>query len=140
MAAYIPIEIRRQVADRANGYCAYCRCAERLMGVTFEIDHIIPESHGGSTDLENLCLSCPMCNRFKTNRLLVLDPITQELVPLFHPLREEWNTHFQWIDNNCRLLGLSPTGRATIETLRMNRSAIVQLRQYWVTLELHPPV
>jgi len=139
MSAYIPVELRRQVADRAKNCCAYCRSAERLMGVTFEIDHIIPESSGGNTDIENLCLSCPVCNRFKTNRLLATDPVTQDLVSLFHPLRELWHHHFQWTENASQLLGLTPSGRATIVALRMNREAIIQLRRYWVALGLHPP-
>ena len=130
MSAYISVEVRRQVADRARGCCAYCRSAEHLMGVTFEIDHIVPEASGGGTDLKNLCLSCPMCNRFKAKRQMAVDPVTQKAVPLFHPLREEWEQHFQWIDNSSRLLGLTPTGRATIAALRMNREAIIQLRQF----------
>ena len=139
MSAYIPVELRRQVADRAKGYCAYCRSSEHLMGVTFEVDHIIPEASGGRTVLENLCLSCPVCNRSKAQRLLVADPVTQELVPLFHPVDEEWHHHFQWTENGSQLLGLTPTGRATIVALRMNREAIIQLRRYWTILGLYPP-
>ena len=139
MSVYIPVELRRQVAERAKGYCAYCRSAEHLMGITFEVDHIIPEASGGRTVLENLCLSCPVCNRAKAKRLLATDPVTQELVPLFHPLHEEWNHHFQWIENGNQLLGLTPSGRATINALRMNRDAIIQLRHYWGILGLHPP-
>lgn len=139
MSAYIPVELRRQVAERAKGYCAYCRSVEHLMGITFEVDHIIPEASGGRTVLENLCLSCPVCNRAKAKRLLATDPVTQELVPLFHPLQEEWHDHFQWIENGNQLLGLTPSGRATINALRMNRDAIIQLRHYWGVLGLHPP-
>lgn len=139
MSAYIPVELRRQVAESAKGYCAYCRSAEHLMGITFEVDHIIPEASGGRTVLENLCLSCPVCNRAKAKRLLATDPVTQELVPLFHPLQEEWHDHFQWIENSNQLLGLTPSGRATINALRMNRDAIIQLRHYWGILGLHPP-
>ena len=139
MSAYIPVELRRQVADRAKGYCAYCRSAEHLMDVTFEVDHIIPEASGGRTVLENLCLSCPVCNRSKARRLLATDPVTQEFVPLFHPIDEEWHRHFEWTANGNQLLGLTPTGRATIVALRMNREAIIQLRRYWGILGLHPP-
>jgi HNH endonuclease len=139
MSAYIPTELHRQVAELARGFCAYCRSAERMMGVTFEIDHITPKSSGGLTMLDNLCFACPMCNRYKTKRLLAIDPITQEAVALFHPVREVWNDHFKWIENGSQLLGLTPTGRATIVALRMNRDAIVQLRQYWIALGVHPP-
>jgi len=38
------------------------------MGVTFEIDHIIPLADGGKNQDQNLCLSCPTCNRYKAAR------------------------------------------------------------------------
>lgn len=139
MSGYIPVELRRQVADRAKGYCAYCCSAEHLMGVTFEVDHIIPEASGRRTVLENLCLSCPVCNRAKAQRLLAIDPVTQEHVPLFHPVDEEWHRHFQWSEKGNQLMGLTPIGRATTVALRMNREAIIQLRSYWGILGLHPP-
>lgn len=139
MSAYIPTELHRQVAKLARGFCAYCHSAERMMGVTFEIDHIIPESSGGLTVLDNLCFACPVCNRYKAKRLFALDPITQQAVALFHPLREIWTHHFKWVENDCQLLGQTPTGRATIVALHMNREAIVQLRQYWIVLGVHPP-
>jgi hypothetical protein len=38
------------------------------------------------------------------------------------------------------VVGLTATGRATIEALRINRPVLVQMRRYWVALGLHPPV
>ena len=34
----------------------------------FEVDHIIPQSRGGTDHLENLQLLCPSCNRIKGDR------------------------------------------------------------------------
>ncbi|MFH7024759.1 MAG: HNH endonuclease [Heteroscytonema crispum UTEX LB 1556] len=65
--------------------CAYCRTAESLTVTTFEFEHIIPLSAEGETIFENLCLSCPSCNRYKASRQTALDSITQEEVKLFHP-------------------------------------------------------
>ncbi len=109
------------------------------MGVTFEIDHIIPQSAGGRTHEENLCLSCPTCNRHKAARHTVRDPETQKEVTLYHPQVNDWGEHFAWNDSGIRVVGLTPVGRATVEALRMNRPQIVQLRRYWVALGLHPP-
>jgi len=109
------------------------------MGITFELDHIISRSAGGSTELDNLCLSCPSCNRYKATRFAALDPSSAETVPLLHPLKQAWRDHFVWIDNGSQIFGLTPTGRATVATLRMNRTAIVNVRRYWVVLGLHPP-
>ena len=139
MSSYIPAELREQVLTKADGRCAYCRSLEELMGVTFEIEHIIPKSAGGDTSQENLCLSCPTCNRYKGTRLTAQDPVSGNEVSLFHPLKQIWSEHFVWSDSGAQLIGLTPTGRATIEVLRMNRPVIIQLRRYWLALNLHPP-
>jgi len=47
--------------------CAYCR---NEVKDNYNIDHIVPHSHGGSCDLKNLCLSCVDCNQKKDNARL----------------------------------------------------------------------
>lgn len=47
--------------------CAYCR---NEVDEVYHIDHIIPHSSGGSCDLNNLCLSCTVCNLRKTDTRL----------------------------------------------------------------------
>jgi hypothetical protein len=110
------------------------------MGVTFEIDHIVPRSAGGETRAKNLCLSCPPCNRHKAARLGARDPKSGEEVSLYHPNNQAWDDHFTWNEDGTRLVGLTAVGRATVEALSINRPQIVQLRRYWVTLSLHPPI
>jgi hypothetical protein len=139
MSAYISAQLREQVITNAGGRCAYCQSREDLTGVTFEADHIVPESAGGPTSLENLCLSCPTCNRHKARRLIAQDPVSGDSVPLFHPLQQPWTEHFTWSSDGTEVIGLTSVGRATIEALHMNRTVIVQLRAYWVALDLHPP-
>ena len=132
MSAYISARLREQVIANAGGRCAYCQSRQDLMGVTFEVDHIVPESAGGPTSLENLC-------RHKARRLTAQDPVSGNVVPLFHPLKQAWTEHFAWSSDGTEVIGLTSVGRATIEALRMNRPIIVQLRGYWVALGLHPP-
>lgn len=103
------------------------------------IEHIVPTSAGGETCLENLCFSCPTCNRHKANRVTAYDRETSSEVPLFHPRKHLWRDHFAWYDEATTIFGLTPTGRATVEMLHMNRPVIVQLRHYWIVLHLHPP-
>jgi hypothetical protein len=43
-ASHIPAKLRRKIRALAQERCEYCQCAELLMGVTFEVDHIIPTS------------------------------------------------------------------------------------------------
>jgi hypothetical protein len=102
-----------------------------MMGVAFEIDHIIPSSAGGRAKFDNLCLSCPTCNRHKAKRLSARDPLSGRVVALFHPTRDIWSHHFAWSADRVRILGLTPTGRATAEALRFNRPAMTLLRHYW---------
>lgn len=140
MSPHIPASLRQRVWSDARGRCAYCRSSEALLGSTFEIDHIIPVAADGETSYDNLCLSCPSCNRAKARRLSALDPFTEQSVPLFHPRQHAWRDHFAWSNDGATVVGLTATGRATIVALRMNRPVIVQMRHYWVTLGLHPPV
>ena len=139
MGDAVPVSLRRDVVMRAAGQCAYCQSTERLMGIEFEIDHIVPRAAGGATSLDNLCLSCPSCNRHKASRTQASDPETGEIAPLFHPIHQSWSEHFEWIDNGIRLVGRTQTGRATVVALHLNRAGIVQTRRYWVILGLHPP-
>ena len=37
------------------------------------------------------------------------------------------------------MIGLTPTGRATVETLRLNREGVVNLRRILFLVGLHPP-
>ncbi len=107
--------------------------------MTFEIDHIVPLSVGGGTTADNLCLSCPTCNRHKGVRQTAQDPVSGEETPLFHPLAQAWDDHFTWSDDGATVIGLTSAGRATIALLRMNRPVLVQMRRYWAALGLHPP-
>jgi hypothetical protein len=83
-----------------------------------QVDHIIAEKHGGKTTLENLALSCTLCNRRKGSDLSSVDPDTQLVVSLFHPRRQRWVEHFKL--DESRIVGLTPEGRATVDLLHLN--------------------
>lgn len=65
----IPTTWQQQVAERSQYRCSYCQSQQRLMGVSLTIDHIIPQSLGGATELDNLCLACWDCNLVKETGL-----------------------------------------------------------------------
>lgn len=134
----VPANLRRKVSASARGRCAFCLSEERLMGVTFEVDHIIPRIRGGKTVIENLCLCCPSCNRHKAAKTRATDPLTHTETSLFHPKFDNWPEHFEWSDDGREMIGLTPTGRATIETLKMNRPQMLELRKYWLATGNHP--
>jgi len=128
--------IRRAVYIRAHACCEYCRTSEDNSGQTMEIEHIDPD---GGDVLQNLCLSCGNCNRSKASATSAPDPQTNEEVPLFNPRTQNWSEHFSWIDDGQRILGLTPTGRATVARLKMNREHMVRARQRWIIAGFHPP-
>jgi HNH endonuclease len=139
MSAYISVELQRQIRNHFANCCAYCLTAELLTATTFEFDHIIPRSAGGGTIFDNLCLSCPSCNRYKAARQDVINPVTEEAVCLFHPQLQLWNEHFSWNDDHSEIVGTTNIGQATIVTLKMNRPQLVRVRKLWVKLAEHPP-
>jgi len=135
---YIPAALRQQVIKRAKGRCEYCQTLKTIV-IEMEIDPIIPESAGGKTELDNLCLSCVSCNGSKLDSQTGLDPDSGENVPLFNPRIQFWAEHFAWSADGTHVLGLTPTGRATLIRLKMNREDIVAARRLWVEAGWHPP-
>lgn len=128
--------LKQRVYERAGGCCEYCQTSEENSGQTMQVDHIDPK---GRDDLDNLCLSCWNCNSSKHKATSAPDPETGVHATLFDPRTQNWSEHFEWIDGGIRVHGLTPTGRATVERLKMNRPAIVVARQHWVEGGYHPP-
>src|SRR5260370_694474 len=114
---YLSVEFDHRVRDAAGHRCGYCLSPQRLVMARLEIDHIIPRSKGGTNDEANLRLSCPLCNRSKADRVSARDPETGEDMPLFHPRNQRWSDHFRWTNDGLRIVGLTPTGRATVAAL-----------------------
>jgi hypothetical protein len=132
----LPDEVRQRVYERAGGCCEYCRTCEVNTGQTMQIDHIVPK---GGDDLDNLCLACWNCNNHKRQATRVPDPVTGKDAPLFNPRTQRWTDHFEWIADATYVRGLTPTGRATVVRLKMNRPALVIARSRWVEAGFHPP-
>jgi hypothetical protein len=135
-------KISRRLAElvRARGRfrCEYCHAPERLTGQRCQIDHIMPRARGGETEPDNLCLACAACNSFKLDRTEVTDPESGESAELFNPRTQNWHDHFAWSADGTRVLGLTPSGRATVSALKMNRPLAVEARSSWVEIHQHP--
>jgi hypothetical protein len=50
-----------------------------------------------------------------------------------------WEAHFVWNEDFVTMVGLTPTGRATIERLQLNREGVVNLRRVLRAINQHPP-
>lgn len=135
----IPAHLRQRVSEAAHFRCGYCLTSQLVVGPLLEIDHIIPEAHGGTSEESNLWLACPPCNSHKSDKTESTDPETGALVALFNPRTQQWHEHFEWTEEGTVIRGKTPQGRATIAALHMNDSVIVATRRLWVLAGWHPP-
>jgi HNH endonuclease len=127
------------ITQRAQGCCEYCWSQLKFSPDPFSIEHIIPLSKGGTYDLDNLALSCQGCNNRKYNHIEAYDPIDGKLASLYHPRQQSRSDHFVWSDDFAEMIGISPSGRATIVRLQLNREGVVNLRRVLRASDLHPP-
>jgi hypothetical protein len=102
------------------------------------MDHIIPVARGGATILSNLALACSGCNRGKHYKSEGFDPVSGQMAPLYNPRQDIWSDHFMWREDYKHILGLTPTGRVTINILRLNREGVVNMRRMLLLLGLYP--
>ncbi len=137
--SYLSTDLRDCLLEADNRHCAYCYTTEANTGQPMTVDHIIPQSQGGTTMFENLCFACRRCNEFKGSVDSAKDPLTGETAVLFHPRQQTWVDHFQWDEAGALLIGLTAVGRATIVALNMNNPVIVDTRRRWVSVGWHPP-
>ena len=134
----IPSQIKSIIIERAREGCEYCQTPLDFFIDPFVTEHIIPKSQGGKSDLLNLALSCQGCNSFKYNKTTAVDPATEIVVPLYHPRRDKFRVHFAWNEDFTLLVGLTPTGRATIDQLQLNRTGVVNLRRVLFVMGDYP--
>lgn len=133
----IPASLRRLVIQRSGDRCEYCGLSQAGQAATFHIDHITPVIAGGATTADNLALACVSCSLRKAARQMVKDPETGEIVPIFNPRQQAWKEHFRW--DRVQVVGLTATGRATINALAMNRAIMLAIRAEEEVLDRHPP-
>jgi HNH endonuclease len=136
---HVPLSMQREIIQRAKGYCEYCQLPVAFSPASFNFEHIIPLIKQGLTILLNLAFSCGGCNAHKKDKTEAFDPLTRQLMPLFNPRTDTWSDHFLWSDDDLQIIGTTPTGRATVQLLKVNREGNINLRQLLKMAELHPP-
>lgn len=134
--SYISSELRHQVLARANNCCEYCCLSQEDSTFSFQVDHIIAEKHGGTTELNNLSWSCPGCNVFKGSDIGSIDPETGRLTPLFNPRQQKWAEHFRL--EGASIEPLTPEGRVTVRLLKFNRIEQIDERRALIVLGRYP--
>jgi hypothetical protein len=127
MSLYIPKNLRRLIAKRANYACEYCLLPEPKHTYKHEAEHIIPRQHGGKTISENLAFSCWRCNRNKGPNIASIDTETNTIVPFFNPRTQVWSEHFRIKDGV--IIPLTSEGRVTAWIFRFNDPERVEERR-----------
>ena len=126
--------LKDEVRRRAEERCEYCGIAERYFSQRFQIEHIRPRSHRGTSTLDNLALACERCNLHKGPNVAGYEPKTEELTTLFNPRVDRWSEHFR-LDVSGEIIGLTAVGRTTVYVLAMNDPQRVELRNAIALLE-----
>jgi hypothetical protein len=126
------------VSARAEHRCEYCHAPEAIFNFPFEVEHVFPPGQAGSDTEENWALACRSCNLFKSDGLDGTDSETAATIALFHPRHEVWEENFAAVVEEGTVIGLTPTGRATVARLRMNSPTQVFARKQWTRLGLFP--
>ncbi len=123
--------LRAIVRRRAGNSCEYCRLPQQATPlISFHVEHIVSKQHGGTDDLDGLALACDRCNAYKGPNLTSIDPDTHTVVALFNPRADVWSDHF--VIRRGHIIGLTPTGCATVRLLNMNAPRRVELREEWL--------
>ncbi len=120
-------DLERLVRQRAGHACEYCRLPQSAYRFRFPIAHVIARQHAGKTVAGNLCLACPRCNLNKGPNIAGIDPVSGNIVRLFHPRRHKWSAHFAW--EGPILRGKTAIGRTTIHVLAVNDPSAVAVRE-----------
>ena len=107
---YISRDLRRKVAEDAGHRCGYCLTPQSFTAMPMHVEHIIPISKMGSSDEDNLWLSCPLCSGHKSDKTSAIDPEAGEHAPLFNPRVQVWHDHFRWSEDGIEIVGLTPMG------------------------------
>ncbi len=120
--------IRKEMARREEYRCEYCRIGQAQTVYDFHLDHIISLKHGSLTIESNLAYTCPDCNYNKGSNIgTFLNPPERQFTPLFHPLIDQWEDHFEEIEG--LISPLTIIGEATARILLFNSPERIILRR-----------
>ena len=136
--------LRQLVRERAKFLCEYCHSPEWSSADLFTLEHIRPQSKGGSDELDNLALACRRCNERRYNFTTGIDSKSGIETPLFQPRQQLWAEHFIWTADIIKIISLTSVGRATNNRLDLNDEFhndgfIQRARNFWIRGGWHPP-
>jgi hypothetical protein len=80
------------------------------------------------------------CNVRKSNQTHAPDPIDDEMAPLFNPRLQRWRDYFCWSADTRLIFGLTPSSRATVIAVSLNRQSAIAYRTLMIRNGTHPPI
>lgn len=80
--------------------------------------------------------ACFECNLGKGANIGAFDPLTGQLIRLYHPRLDQWQAHFTADDG--QILGVDAIGRATASLLRFNQTLRVHQRRLLIAANRFP--
>lgn len=116
----VPKELREQVRMRDNGRCRLCGLDD---WESLDADHVIPESMGGETTLENLQAVCKVCNSHYKGAIKL---------PNF-PIRPALDTAISHFEYKAEVAANREALRVLVESIR--GQVKVERESEWVTIE-----
>lgn len=139
----VPPSTRRVVRERAQRHGEDCHADERWPFVRFPIAPVRPQSAGGAEHADNVAFACRHGHARRGNRGEGRAPETETVVSRVNPRRERWGDHCVWAAARRRIIGRTPTGRATVMRLDRNddrhEGRVVHIRPREVAEGYHPP-
>lgn len=135
---------RQLVRERAKFLCEYCHSPEWSSADLFTLEHLVPQSLGGSDEIDNLALACRRCNERRYNFTTGIDFKTGLETQLFQPRQQVWAEHFIWTADGVKIISITSVGRATCNRLDLNDEFhndgfIQRARRFWLQGGWHPP-
>jgi hypothetical protein len=131
--------LRNRLRTQAGDRCGYCHSHQQYVLGPLEIEHIVPQARGGSSDESNLWLACRLCNSYKATQIEGFDVMTGQIVKLYNPRTQRWSDHFRWNEIGDQIIGFSACGRVTVNALQLNNILAVTVRRAWISAGWHPP-
>ena len=96
---YINNKLKSLVMIRDNSTCQMCGKTVKDNHIRVQIDHIVPLSWGGKTELDNLQVLCSDCNEGKKNFVESEDPMLMEKVSNATSTKERLRLYFEHYKN-----------------------------------------
>ena len=115
-------DLKATIYQRDGKCCQYCG---KSRGVTFVVEHVVPEARGGHTGPDNLVIACGSCNSIKRSSTWV--PRNLDTLAALNPL---WASTIQLYATMDRLDPPSVGSQRKPVSWHIDRELLEEFREY----------